>query len=106
MSKPRDQVGTWLFLTALLTVADTAASATLSVGPGQRYAKPSQAFEASQDGDTIRIYGESYIDDIAVVTKHGPKIEGSMGVLWLLSRPPKWKSSLGYCWRPRYYKQS
>jgi hypothetical protein len=35
--------------------AGAVAAATLQVGPGQKYAKPSQALAAAHDGDTIRI---------------------------------------------------
>ncbi len=49
----------------------------LSVGPGQLFAKPSTAFTAARDGDTIRIDAAGdYYNDVAVISRSNLTIEG------------------------------
>ena len=68
-----------LRIAALLSIANTAHAATLTVGTGQMYDKPSQAFAAAKDGDTVRVYSETYTDDFAVIARNGLHIEGVNG---------------------------
>lgn len=47
---------------AVLAFAWTAAAETLVVGPGERFAKPSQAARAAKAGDTVLILKGVYVD--------------------------------------------
>ena len=66
-------------LLAVLAVMNTAHAAVLTVGTGLMYEKPSMAFAASKDGDTIRIYKGIYVDDFAVIRRNRVTIEGVDG---------------------------
>ncbi len=55
-----------------------ASAATLEVGPGQRYAAPSQAIAAARDGDIIAIHPGQYFD-CAIVRRNDLTIEGVGG---------------------------
>ena len=70
---------TSLSVAALLPMVSAGHAATLTVGTGQMYNKPSQAFAAAKDGDTILVDGGTYIDDFAVVRQNRLHIEGVNG---------------------------
>jgi hypothetical protein len=63
------------FLTAVPSVA-----AVLSVGPGQPYARPCQAFAAARDGDVIEIDASgNYDGDVCVIYRNNLTIRGVNG---------------------------
>jgi hypothetical protein len=62
-------------LVVLPLLAATAHAATLEVGPGQRFAQPSEAIAVAQDGDTVAIHPGQYFD-CAVVKQSNITIEG------------------------------
>ncbi len=70
-----------LFLTlACLISVLPAMAAVRSVGPGQPYAKPCQAFAAAQDGDIIEIDAAgNYYGDVCPVLKNNLVIRGING---------------------------
>jgi len=54
-----------------------AAADTLAVGPGKKYAKPSQAIAAAKDGDVIEIDAAgTYVDDSAKIQRNKLTIRG------------------------------
>jgi len=58
----------------------SAAAAVRSVGPGQPYAKPCQAFAAAQDGDVIEIDASgNYDGDVCVIYRNNLTIRGING---------------------------
>lgn len=63
--------------TALLLALGAAGGATLRVGPGQRFAKPSAAFQAAQKGDLVEIdTAGAYAGDVASIRTDGLTIRG------------------------------
>jgi len=54
----------------------TAAAAVLKVGPGEKLAKPSDAFNVAQDGDVIEIAGGPYAGDVALIHRNHLTIRG------------------------------
>ncbi len=62
-------IGFWL-------VVGIASADTLSVGPGQKFAKPSEAFRAAKDGDTIEIVAGTYSGDVAIIRTNRLTIRG------------------------------
>ena len=53
-------------------------AARLNVGPGQTYAKPSQAIAAAKDGDTIQIDpAGDYTNDVACINRNNISIQGT-----------------------------
>ena len=64
----------------VLTLAATARSATLGVGPGQPYAKPCAAFAAASPGDSIEIDAAGdYSGDVCAWRQDGLTIRGVNG---------------------------
>jgi hypothetical protein len=62
------------------SLAITAGQVTLSVGPGQTYAKPCQAFAAAGDGSLIQIdAGGTYQGDVCAITANNLIIRGING---------------------------
>jgi len=59
-----------------LLVGNSARAATLEVGPGKQYGKPSAAIAAARAGDTIDIAPGQY-DDCAVIRQDNLTVEGS-----------------------------
>jgi hypothetical protein len=57
--------------------AGIASAETLSVGPGQKFAKPSEAFRAAKDGDTIEIAAGTYSGDVAIIRANKLTIRGT-----------------------------
>ncbi len=69
----------FLTLASLISVLP-AVAAVRSVGPGQPYAKPCQAFAAAQDGDTIEIDASgNYDGDVCPILKNNLVIRGVNG---------------------------
>ena len=52
--------GLWLILACLC--CEAASAAVLEVGPGQAFAKPSDAIAKAHDGDTVRVAAGEYVD--------------------------------------------
>ena len=63
-------------LTVLLAAVGNAAADTLKVGPGAKYAQPSQAFAAARDGDVIEIAAGTYHGDVATIRANKLTIRG------------------------------
>ncbi len=63
-------------LAAALTPVAVSAAATLEVGPGKTYAKPSAAIKAAHEGDTVLIAPGTYYD-CAFVRKNDLTVAGS-----------------------------
>ena len=78
---------------AALLFAQAASAAVLSVGPGQRYTKPSQAIAAAQDGDTVAIAPGVY-RDCAIVRQNKLTIEGTGPSVILADTPCAGKALL------------
>ena len=57
--------------------AGIASAETLSVGPGQKFAKPSEAFKAAKDGDVIEIAAGTYSGDVAIIRASRLTIRGT-----------------------------
>jgi uncharacterized cupredoxin-like copper-binding protein len=71
---------TLLFCSAALMWMTSAAGAVRSVGPGQPYAKPCQAFAAAQDGDVIEIDAAgNYNGDVCMINRNNLTIRGVNG---------------------------
>ncbi|GIU79434.1 MAG: hypothetical protein KatS3mg005_2672 [Bryobacteraceae bacterium] len=69
-----------ILLVLSMLAAPAAAAAVRSVGPGQPYAKPCQAFAAAQDGDVIEIDASGYYDgDVCVIYRNNLTIRGVNG---------------------------
>jgi nitrous oxidase accessory protein NosD len=66
--------GVW-FVAGLLAGAVGASAATLKVGAGATFARPSQAFAAAKEGDVIEIAG-SYSGDVATIRPNQLTIRG------------------------------
>lgn len=64
---------------ALRLAAGEAKAATLQVGPGRAYAKPSMAAAAARSGDVIEIDAGLYPGDVAVWTAHNLTLRGVGG---------------------------
>ena len=64
---------------AVWMAAVRAPAATLPVGPGRIYAKPSQAAAAAHSGDIIEIDAGLYVGDVATWTAHNLTIRGVGG---------------------------
>jgi hypothetical protein len=56
--------------------AGIASAETLGVGPGQRFAKPSDAFGAARDGDVVEIAAGAYAGDVATIRANRLTIRG------------------------------
>src|SRR5262249_18753664 len=54
----------------------SASGRVLSVGPGKKFARPSQAAAAAKDGDVIEISPQTYAGDVAVWTASNLTIRG------------------------------
>ena len=67
-----------LFSAALALIAAAPGwAATLKVGPGQKYAKPSAAFQAARNGDVIEIAtAGDYGGDVATITRDKLTVRG------------------------------
>ncbi len=63
------------FAAALLAACGAAHAAVLEVGAGQRYAQPSAAIAAAQNGDTVQIHPGQYYD-CAIIRQSNITIEG------------------------------
>jgi len=63
-------------MTCVFFTAGIASAETLSVGPGQKFAKPSEAFRAAKDGDTIEIAAGTYAGDVAIIRANRLTIRG------------------------------
>lgn len=69
-----------LLLVLSMLAAPAAPAAVRSVGPGQPYAKPCQAFAAAQDGDVIEIDASgNYDGDVCVIYRNNLTIRGVNG---------------------------
>ncbi len=69
-----------LLLVLSMLAAPAAGAAVRSVGPGQPYAKPCQAFAAAQDGDVIEIDASgNYDGDVCVIYRNNLTIRGIHG---------------------------
>lgn len=69
-----------ILLVLSMLAAPAAAAAVRSVGPGQPYAKPCQAFAAAQDGDVIEIDASgNYDGDVCVIYRNNLTIRGVNG---------------------------
>lgn len=66
-----------LGLVAMVTASGPAAARTLEVGPGQPYARPSEAAAAARDGDRVVIAPGEYVD-CAVWRQNDLTIEGAL----------------------------
>ena len=77
---------TFIAVLALLLIGQAASAAVLQVGPGQRYAAPSQAIAAAHDGDTVAIAPGTYYD-CAIVRQNDITIEGTGPGAVLTDRP-------------------
>jgi hypothetical protein len=62
--------------TVAFVLNSTALAATLKVGPGQKYAKPSEAIQAARDGDVIEIDSGVYPGDAATITANMLTLRG------------------------------
>ncbi len=63
-------------LMVLLTAAGITSADTLKVGPGEKFAKPSQAFAAAAEGDVIEIAAGEYRGDVAIIQTNKLLIRG------------------------------
>jgi hypothetical protein len=64
-------------LVALASLAAAASAATLRVGPGQKYARPSAALQAAREGDVIEIDAAGVYDgDVATIRAGGLTVRG------------------------------
>lgn len=68
----------FLFL-AVVLISSVLPAATLTVGPGKQYAKPSQASANAHDGDSVLIDGGDYPDDCTTWTRNNLTIIGVNG---------------------------
>src|SRR3954447_19200239 len=57
--------------------ATVARCATIEVGPGKHYARPSQAIAAAAPGDTIEISPARYDGDVATIKTDGLTLRGA-----------------------------
>lgn len=73
---PRPHTRAAMLTTALLCAAVPASAHTLEVGPGKPFAKPSDAINTLQDGDTVQIAAGEYFD-CGVVRASNVTIEGT-----------------------------
>jgi hypothetical protein len=60
---------------AAILCASTASAAVLDVGPGQKFAKPSEAIAKAHDGDTVRVAAGDY-EDCASIKQNRFTLEG------------------------------
>jgi len=65
-----------LSFSLLLALASTTPAAMLSVGPGEKFARPSQALAAAKDGDVIEIAAGQYPGDVATLAANKLTIRG------------------------------
>jgi len=72
------QSKTWSYFSGLsfLLAAAAASAATLSAGPGEKFAKPSQAIAAAEEGDVIEIAAGQYPGDVATIAANKLIIRG------------------------------
>ena len=61
-------------LAAVLSLAN-ASAAILDVGPGQKFARPSEAIAKARDGDTVRVAAGEY-EDCASIKQNRLTLEG------------------------------
>ncbi|MGH8645852.1 MAG: right-handed parallel beta-helix repeat-containing protein, partial [Gammaproteobacteria bacterium] len=73
----RCRVVVWAFILGSLSLASQAA--VLEVGPGKKYAKPSEAANAAGDGDVIEIMAGTYMYDVAIWAQNDLTIRGVGG---------------------------
>ena len=66
-----------IFISLLIPLS--ADAAVLQVGPGKTYTKPSQAYSAAMDGDTIEIAAGLYLNDPICITKNNLTFRGVGG---------------------------
>ena len=71
------KVNTAAFAFAVAVAALSAQAATLTVGRGEKYEKPSQAAQAVKDGDTIVIAAGEYKGDVCAWRADNLKIRGA-----------------------------
>ncbi|HEX5658288.1 MAG TPA: hypothetical protein VFX59_13895 [Polyangiales bacterium] len=70
----------WIVACAVLLAAPGVRAETRSVGPGETYTKPCQAFAAAQDGDVIEIDAAgSYDGDVCAIARSRLRIRGLNG---------------------------
>jgi hypothetical protein len=60
----------------LFPAAGIASAETFGVGPGQKFAKPSEAFRAAKDGDVVEIAAGTYAGDVAIIRANKLTIRG------------------------------
>jgi hypothetical protein len=68
-------IGAGVCLLAAVLCSGGAAAAVLDVGPGQRFAKPSEAIAKAHDGDTVRVAAGEY-EDCASIRQNRFTLEG------------------------------
>ncbi|MHB1035457.1 MAG: right-handed parallel beta-helix repeat-containing protein [Pirellulales bacterium] len=61
---------------AIVSFVAAAPAATLKVGPGKQFTKPSQAIQAAKDGDTIEVDSGTYSGDVATIRANHLTIRG------------------------------
>lgn len=71
-----NKIARFILVTSIAFVT-TSQAATLKVGPGQRFAKPSAALQTARDGDTIEIDASAvYRGDVATIAANRLTIRG------------------------------
>lgn len=78
MGKPHGRLLVWWVLVFAL-VSLTSRAAVLEVAPGKKYAKPSEAANAVEDGDIIEIMAGTYVHDVAIWAHNDLTIRGVGG---------------------------
>ncbi|MGH8603070.1 MAG: right-handed parallel beta-helix repeat-containing protein, partial [Gammaproteobacteria bacterium] len=77
MDKPFRRLVVWVFVSGSLAL--TSQAAIIEVGPGKKYAKPSEAATAAEDGDIIEIMAGTYVYDVAIWVQNDLTIRGAGG---------------------------